>query len=1007
MNARTILSVTATISLALLVFFGTVIAAGNTPNSPAHFGLCGESHWKIHEVQGDGASSPLEGDYVILEAVVVGDFQEADELEGFFLQEEDDEADANPETSEGIYIDDDGFGVDVEEGDVVRLYGTVEESFGRTQMTDLTDVEVCSTGSTVTPASITLPVAGLDVWEYIEGMALDLTQTLFVTDNYNQGRYGEVSLSVDGRLFNPTNVVTPGAAANALQDANDLKRILLDDGSSEENPEPPPYFMADGTLRAGDSLDGLAGVLDYGFSTYRVHPTEDVEFMRVNERPEVPDEVGGALTVASFNVLNYFTTIDEGQDDCGPSADLECRGADSPEEFVRQRTKIIAALQAMDADIVGLMEIENNETAAVEDLVAGLNDAMGAGTYSYIDTGTIGTDAIKVALIYKPGTVTPAGDYQVLDSAADPTFNDDKNRPVLAQTFEEIASGETVTVAVNHLKSKGSDCEDVGDPDTGDGQGNCNLTRTSAAVAQANWLAADPTGSGDPDVLVIGDLNAYAMEDPIAALTSRGYLDLVAAYLDSEDAYSYTFFGQAGYLDQGLASGPLVLQVTGATIWHINSDEPNALDYNDYNQDTLYQPDPFRSSDHDPVIVGLALGQEATTPEDVRFATFNASLNRNSEGELREDLTTPDDEQAQVIAEIIQHTRPHVLLVNEFDYDASGQAAKLFQDNYLSIPQGTAEAIVYPYRFVAPSNTGIDSGFDLNKDGELGGPDDAFGFGFFPGQYGMAVYSMYPIDTEAARTFQLFLWNDMPGAMLPKNPDDSSYYTPDELDVFRLSSKSHWDLPVLLGDRTVHFLTSHPTPPVFDGPEDRNGTRNYDEIRFWADYIDPAESTYIYDDEGATGGLPADAYFVIAGDQNADPFDGDSIVGAANQLTENVLINNTETPASLGGVQQSELQDLVNDLHDGNPAYDTADFFDGTPEDFETAPGNLRSDYVLPGAAVPITASGVFWPLESDPLFDLVGVSPFPGSDHRLVWVDLWGTPAPNLLTYLPVSMAP
>jgi hypothetical protein len=347
-----------------------------------------------------------------------------------------------------------------------------------------------------------------------------------------------------------------------------------------------------------------------------------------------------------------------------------------------------------------------------------------------------------------------------------------------------------------------------------------------------------------------------------------------------------------------------------------------------------------------------------------------------------------------------------VLLINEFDYDASGQAAKLFQDNYLSVPQGGAAAIVYPYRFMAPSNTGIDSGLDLDKDGVLGGPGDAFGFGFYPGQYGMAVYSMYPIDTAAARTFQLFVWNDMPGAMLPKNPDDSSFYTLEDLAIFRLSSKSHWDLPVLLGENTIHFLTSHPTPPVFDGPEDRNGTRNFDEIRFWADYIDPASSAYIYDDEGETGGLPADANFVIAGDQNADPFDGDSIEGAANQLTENVLINNSKTPDSAGGVEQSALQGLVNTLHVGDPAYDTADFFDGVPGDFLTAPGNLRADYVLPAAGIPIYGSGVFWPLESDPLFDLVGVFPFPSSDHRLVWVDLWDAPGP-IPVYLPVIAAP
>jgi hypothetical protein len=484
----------------------------------------------------------------------------------------------------------------------------VEERFERTQLTDILNVAVCGPGNNITPAAITLPVTSLDDWEQSEGMAVALSQTLFVTGNYNQGRYGEVSLSAGGRLYNPTTVVSPGSAANALQEANDLRRILLDDGSSEENPEPPPYFALDGTLRAGDTLDGLSGALDYDFGAYRVHPTKGISFKRINERAEVPDDVGGSLTIAGFNVLNYFTTIDEGSDICGPGGDMECRGADTPAEFQRQRTKVIAALEKMDADIVGLIEMENNASAAVADLVDGLNDAIGDGTYSYIDTGTIGTDVIKVALIYDRATITPVGEHAILDSSVDPNFNDDKNRPVLAQTFREIASEELVTVAVTHLKSKASSCDDVGDPDIGDGQGNCNLTRAAAAKALADWLAGDPTESGDPDVLIVGSLNAYAMETPFKALLDKGYKDLLEAYLLPEQRYSYVFFGQAGDLDHGLANATLAAQVRGATVWHINSDEPNALGYNNYNQPSLYQPGPYRSSDHDPMLVGLHLG---------------------------------------------------------------------------------------------------------------------------------------------------------------------------------------------------------------------------------------------------------------------------------------------------------------------------------------------------------------------------------------------------------------
>jgi hypothetical protein len=394
-----------------------------------------------------------------------------------------------------------------------------------------------------------------------------------------------------------------------------------------------------------------------------------------------------------------------------------------------------------------------------------------------------------------------------------------------------------------------------------------------------------------------------------------------------------------------------------------------------------------------PVLVGMvATGANAgrSGPVHVRFATFNASLNRGSAGQLIADLSAPGNTQADVIAEIIQRTRPNALLINEFDFDDQGPsgtslAAQLFQDNYLSVPHGDAEPIAYAYRFVAPSNTGIPSGFDLNNDGVVGGPDDAFGFGFFPGQFGMAVFSQFPIDADHIRTFQQFLWKDMPGALLPDDPstpEPADWYSPEELEVFRLSSKSHWDVPLRIGRTTVHFLVSHPTPPVFDGPEDRNGTRNHDEIRFWADYLLPSRSTYIVDDDGRRGGLRPGALFVIAGDQNADPFDGDSVAGAAQQLIDHPLVNARMTPDSEGAVEQSELQGGANEGHAGDPAFDTADFSD-------VDPGNLRVDYVLPRRNMRIGDSAVFWPSTDDPLFGLVGTFPFPSSDHRLVWVDV------------------
>ncbi|MEU8821920.1 endonuclease/exonuclease/phosphatase family protein [Actinoplanes sp. NPDC048796] len=398
------------------------------------------------------------------------------------------------------------------------------------------------------------------------------------------------------------------------------------------------------------------------------------------------------------------------------------------------------------------------------------------------------------------------------------------------------------------------------------------------------------------------------------------------------------------------------------------------------------------------VLATVALGAvpaaaEAHKSRELRVATYNLSLNRPAQGLLRDHLADPDVDdvyrrQAKNVAEVIQRAHPDVVLLNEFDYDP--RAADLFAKNFLGVSQNGAPAQRYPYRFVAPSNTGVASGFDLNDNGvadttpgDQAYGDDSYGFGLFPGQYGMVVYSKYPIDRSAVRTFQLFKWKDMPGNLLP-----TDYYSAEEQAALRLSSKSHWDVPVRVRGKTVHFLVSHPTPPTFDGPEDRNGRRNHDEIRFWADYV--AGARYFYDDQGRRGGLKRGQDFVIAGDQNADPLDGDSYQGAVNQLLDHPLINSRTRPSSAGAAEAAALQGGANAIHRGDPRYDTADFAD-------TAPGNLRADYVLPGKGLKVTGAGVFWPKQSDPLSRLTGVydpvwapvNGFPTSDHRLVWLDL------------------
>jgi hypothetical protein len=366
--------------------------------------------------------------------------------------------------------------------------------------------------------------------------------------------------------------------------------------------------------------------------------------------------------------------------------------------------------------------------------------------------------------------------------------------------------------------------------------------------------------------------------------------------------------------------------------------------------------------------------------DPVRFATFNASLNRTAAGQLVTDLSTPDNAQAREAAEVIQRNRPDVLLVNEFDYVPGNVAADLFRTNYLERGQNGARPIDYPYAFVAPSNTGVQTGFDLNRDGRIGTGDDAHGFGLFEGQFGMLVLSKFPIDTRAARTFQKFRWADMPNAMLPDDPATpapADWYSPEILNVLRLSSKSHWDLPVRIGRSTVHFLVSHPTPPTFDGAEDRNGTRNHDEIRFMADYVTPGHGRYIYDDKGRRGGLERGARFVIAGDNNSDPHDGDSVPGSIQQLLEAPRVIDP-MPGSVGGERAAQEQGGANLTHRGDPFFDTADFNDN-------APGNLRVDYVLPSRGLVPLRGEVFWPTSDSPLARLNDAS-----DHHLVRQDIF-----------------
>jgi predicted extracellular nuclease len=611
---------------------GATVADGQGQGTILNDDVCGLPYTPAYQIQGSGSSAAITGN-VTTQGVVVGDFEGTAGASGFYLQ--DATGDGNAATSDGIFVFT-GSTNAVSVGQVVRVTGFARERFDQTTIngtnsntSPVTNIVACGTGS-VAPTDVTMPFASLSFPERYEGMLVRFPQPLVIAEYFNYDRFGEIVLAnpLDGesRPFTGTALDEPGVDANSRTAANALNRITLDDAQSAQNPSVLRHpnggaFSLANRFRGGDTVQNAVGVLGFDFSLYRIFPTGPADYSATNPRPAAPDPVGGTLRVAAMNTLNFFVTADYPTGDpldnkCGPSQNVECRGWDSdqPTEFTRQRDKLLQALAGLNADVLGLNELEN--TTGVEPLESIVSGLPG---YAYIDTGTIGTDAIKVGLIYKPAKVTPVGPYKLLTSAVDPRFIDTKSRPVLAQTFEVNATGARFTVAVNHLKSKGSDCNDVGDPDLGDGQGNCSQTRKAAAQALVDWLATDPTGSGDSDFLIVGDLNSYAQEESIDAIkagaddtagTSDDYTNLVQQYVGTH-AYSFVFDGQSGYLDHALSSTSLTGQVTGLTEWHINADEPDVLDYDTSfkppAQDALYEPNAFRTSDHDPILVGLGL----------------------------------------------------------------------------------------------------------------------------------------------------------------------------------------------------------------------------------------------------------------------------------------------------------------------------------------------------------------------------------------------------------------
>jgi predicted extracellular nuclease len=589
----------------------------------------------IHDVQGPGASTPLPGAFVRLEGVVVGDFQgnsfAGAQLGGFFIQEEPADHDADPNTSEGIFVSAPS-APEVAVGDVVAVTGVAAEASGKTQLGNVTAVVIVGADpGAVLATPVSLPVTAQSEWEKHEGMLVTFAQDLYISEFFNFDRFNEIVLST-ARQYQGTHSAEPGPAANAVTAANSLARITLDDGRNSQNPDPAIHpdgeeFTLTNTFRGGDILQEVTGVIDFAFGLYRIQPTEGATHVVANPRPTTPDPISGNIRVASSNVLNFFTHLDLGPDICGPTQNLECRGADTAEELQRQLDKLVAGIIALDADIVGVQEIENDIHPAEIDgnrahdpvltLVEALNEVEGSGTWAWVGPATHYNDyPVRNDIIYKTASVQLAGSPVALaDEAFDrfvPDASEPVGRPPLAQTFRQIkdkGSSQPFTVVINHFKSKSSSCAAIGDPNLGDGQGDCNLTRVAQSEALLDFIdVLDDTSSG---VLVMGDLNSYAREDPISTLTAGGLTELVQRYLGAE-AYSYVFDGQLGYLDTAFATRSMLNRVRGLTIFHINADEPDILDYDMTfklpPQDALYEPLPYRVSDHDPVIVGLSFG---------------------------------------------------------------------------------------------------------------------------------------------------------------------------------------------------------------------------------------------------------------------------------------------------------------------------------------------------------------------------------------------------------------
>jgi predicted extracellular nuclease len=569
----------------IVLTIASACSTGSAPRATPGDDGCVTGEIAPAALQGTGATSPLLGQRVSIDGVVMGDFQGDDDaagdLGGFFVQGA---PDGDPASSDAVFVYAPGADT-VAPGDRVQVHGTVQEEFSQTQVGAVSAVTRCARGELPDPTALALPVDPPAGFEALEGMRVRIGG-LAVAETRGLDDFGEIVLSAGGPLTAPTQAAAPGPPAQAVATANANRQIVLDDGRSGTQQRPVRFLAPGQTLRSGDTLDELTGVLSFAFDRWRIQPTEPVTFSPANRRTGSPADVGGDVRVASFNVLNYFTSLEGG------------RGATNPEDFAEQQGKLVAAIERLGADVVALQEIESNDGAATQALVDALNDARGGQRWARtpVPGNFTGTDAITVAQIYRSDRAQRAGEPVAL---ADPAFLN--ARQPIAQTY--TIGGETVTVIANHFKSKSCGQAAGENADRGDGAGCWNLDRTAQARALAAFVTDRRAAIGDGDVLILGDLNSYAREEPVAVLTGAGLVDQLTRHVPDPQRYTYVFDGARGVLDHALATPELSAKITGAAVWHINADEPDLLEYTG---DPAYTTlDPYRSSDHDPVLIGI------------------------------------------------------------------------------------------------------------------------------------------------------------------------------------------------------------------------------------------------------------------------------------------------------------------------------------------------------------------------------------------------------------------